>query len=138
MEPRVAPPLSLHRTLTMSSFLPLFAQTTAATQGSSGMWVMVIQFGAIFAIFYFLMIRPQQKQRKTHEANLLALHKGDEIVTAGGLVGEVVHIKEGMKDGGAAKTLDDRVTIKTGESRVVVERGRIAKVLGSNPSEAKD
>lgn len=122
----------------MHSFVPLFAQTTAAIPGGSGMWVMVIQFGAIFAIFYFLMIRPQQKQRKLHEANLLALHKGDEIVTAGGLVGEVVHLKEGMKDGAAAKTLDDRVTIKTGESRVVVERGRIAKVLGSNPSEAKD
>ncbi|MBI1809920.1 MAG: preprotein translocase subunit YajC [Gemmatimonadetes bacterium] len=121
----------------MHSFLPVYAQAAAA-QGSSGMWVMVIQFGAIFAIFYFLMIRPQQKQRKTHEANLLGLRKGDEIVTSGGLVGEVVHIKEGVKDGTPAKTLDDRVTIKTGEARVVVERGRIAKVLGSNPSEAKD
>jgi preprotein translocase subunit YajC len=122
----------------MHSFLPVFAQAAAAQSGSSGMYVMVIQFGAIFAIFYFLMIRPQQKQKKTHEANLLALRKGDEIVTAGGLVGEVVHIKEGMKDGSSAKTLDDRVTIKTGESRVVVERGRIAKVFGSNPSEVKD
>ncbi len=119
----------------MHSFLPVYAQAAAA-QGSGGMWVMVIQFGAIFAIFYFLMIRPQQKQRKSHEEALLALRKGDQIVTAGGLVGEVIHIKEGSKDGTPTGTLDDRVTIKTGESRVIVERGRIAKVLGANPSEA--
>jgi len=121
----------------MHSFLPVYAQVAAAGQ-NSGTMLMVIQFGAIFAIFYFLMIRPQQKQRKTHEQNLLALRKGDEIVTAGGIVAEVVHIKEGMKDGNPEKTLDDRVTIRSGESRLVVERGRIAKVMGSNPSEVKD
>ena len=122
----------------MHAFLPIFAQAAAAQAGNSGMYVMLVQFGAIFAIFYFLMIRPQQKQRKQHEAALLGLHKGDEIVTAGGLVGEVVHIKEGMKDGNSAKSLDDRITIRTGESKVIVERGRFANVLGSNPSEAKD
>jgi preprotein translocase subunit YajC len=83
------------------------------------------------------MIRPQQQQRKKHEQALLDLKKGDEIVTAGGIVGEVVHIKEGLKDGQPAKTLDDRVTIRTGESKVVVERGRIAKVLGTNGSDTK-
>jgi len=101
----------------------------AASQGAGSIAPLIFQFGAIFAIFYFLMIRPQQKQRKAHEASIMALKKGDEIVTSGGLVGEVVHIKEGLKDGKPASTADDRVTIKTGESRVVVERGRIAKVF---------
>jgi preprotein translocase subunit YajC len=83
----------------------------------------------IFFIFYFIVFRPQAKQRKQLEASLMALKKGDEVVTAGGLVAEVVHIKEGIKDGQPARTLEDRVTIKSGESRLVVERGRIARVI---------
>jgi preprotein translocase subunit YajC len=119
----------------MSPFHVLFAQVAGAGNGS--LIPLLFQFAVIGLIFYFLMIRPQQQQRKKHEQALLDLKKGDEIVTAGGIVGEVVHIKEGLKDGQPAKTLDDRVTIRTGESKVVIERGRIAKVLGSNGSDAK-
>ena len=50
-------------------------------------------------------------------------------MTAGGLGGEVLQIKEGIKDGQPVKTPEDRVTIRSGESKLVVERGRIAKVL---------
>ncbi len=48
----------------------------------------------LFAIFYFLIIRPQQKQQKEHAAMLEALTKGDNIVTAGGLLVEVVKVEE--------------------------------------------
>jgi len=48
----------------------------------------------LFAIFYFLIIRPQQKQQKEHAAMLSALTKGDKIVTAGGLMAEVVKVEE--------------------------------------------
>lgn len=48
----------------------------------------------LFAIFYFLIIRPQQKQQKEHAAMLEALTKGDKIVTAGGLLVEVVKVEE--------------------------------------------
>ena len=113
----------------MTSSLPVVPLIQASAQGAGSFAPLIFQFGAIFAIFYFLMIRPQQKQRKEHEAAIMALKKGDEVVTSGGLVGEVVHIKEGLKNGQPAATVDDRVTIKTGESRVVVERGRIAKVM---------
>jgi len=44
----------------------------------------------------------------------------------------VVHIKEATKDGAPVKGMDDQVTIKSGESRLVVERGRIAKILGTS------
>jgi preprotein translocase subunit YajC len=98
---------------------------------------LIFNVAIIFAIWYFLVIRPQQKQRRSHEAALMALHKGHEVVTTGGLVGEVVHIKETLKDGQAVKTLDDRVTIKSGESKVVVERGRIAKVTTPSGGETK-
>ncbi len=48
----------------------------------------------LFAIFYFLIIKPQQKQQKEHAAMLEALTKGDNIVTTGGLLAEVVKVEE--------------------------------------------
>lgn len=102
----------------------------AATGGGSLM-PFLVQFVLIIAIIYFIMVRPQQKQRRQHEEALKGLKRGDEIVTSGGIVGEVVHIRETSKDGGANR-LDDRVTIKSAESRLVVERGRIAKILGKS------
>ena len=108
----------------------------AAPRATNPMLPLLIQMGAIFAIFYFLMIRPQQKQRRMHEDRLRNLRKGDSVVTAGGLVGEVVHIKELSGGEEAKKSMEDHVTIKTGESRVIVERGRIARVAGSTTSGA--
>jgi preprotein translocase subunit YajC len=112
--------------------LPLLLQAAPAApqSGGSSLAPFLFQLAAIFAIFYFLMIRPQQKQRKKHEADIMAIKKGDRIVTAGGIVGEVLHIKEGMKDGNPAPTMADHITIKSGESRLVVTRGRIAAVGG--------
>ena len=84
-------------------------------------------YGAIFAIFYFILIRPQSSQRKKHDELVRNLKKGDEIVTNGGLVGEVLFIKE---KGGEDTTsgMEDRVTIKSGDTRVIIERGRIARI----------
>lgn len=48
----------------------------------------------LFAIFYFLIIRPQQKQQKEHNAMLESLAKGDKIVTSGGLIVEIVKVEE--------------------------------------------
>ena len=48
----------------------------------------------LFAIFYFLVIRPQQKQQKAHAAMLAALEKGDKIITSGGLICEVIKPEE--------------------------------------------
>ena len=86
----------------------------------------IFMYGAIFAIFYFILIRPQSMQRKKHDELVRGLKKGDEIVTNGGLVGEVVFIKEMGDDKTAG--MEDRVTIKTGDTRVVIERGRIARI----------
>ncbi|HEU4989809.1 MAG TPA: preprotein translocase subunit YajC [Gemmatimonadaceae bacterium] len=103
-----------------------------APGGQSSLAPFLLQLGLIVAIFYFLLIRPQQKQRRQHEQSLANLKKGDEIVTAGGIVGEVVHIKETLQDDGTTKaTMDDRVTIKSGDTRVIVERGRISKITAA-------
>jgi preprotein translocase subunit YajC len=84
-------------------------------------------YGAIFAIFYFILLRPQSQQRKKHDELVRSLKKGDEIVTSGGLIGEVLFIKEKGGDDKSAG-LEDRVTIKSGETRVIIERGRIARI----------
>ena len=95
----------------------------------------IIQMAAIAAIFYFLMIRPQQKAKKQHEERLRNLRKGDAVITAGGLVGEVVHIKESPTSEGPQKSMDDHITIRTGDTRVVVVRRRIEAVGGAGSGE---
>lgn len=95
----------------------------------------LIQLAAIFGIFYFLLIRPQQKQKQKHEEALRAIKRGDQIVTAGGIVGEVIHVKETVAaEGKTARPLEDHITIKSAESRLVVERGRIARIIGVSTS----
>jgi preprotein translocase subunit YajC len=113
----------------MTSAMPALNLLALQTGGGSSLLPFLIQVVAIFAIFYFLLIRPQQKQRRQHEQALQNIKRGDEIVTAGGLVGEIVHIKEAVVDGAPKKTMEDRVTVRSGEARVIVERGRIAKVV---------
>ena len=123
-------------TLPTSSLALLLAQAAPSGGGvAPGLSQLIIQFGLIIAIIYFIMIRPQQRQRRKHEELLGQLKRGDEVVTAGGIIGEVIHIKEMTTEGGKTKA-DDRITIKSGESRLVVERGRIARINGSAPSAA--
>lgn len=114
--------------------LTLLLQGAAPASGGS-MAPLAFEFGAIILIFYVFMWMPQKKQRRQHEEALKGIKRGDEVVTAGGIVGEVIHIRETSKDGGANR-LDDRVTIKSGESRLIVERGRIAKVIGASSAAA--
>jgi preprotein translocase subunit YajC len=105
----------------------IFAQAAASGPSPIGSLFM---FGSIFAIFYFLVIRPQGKQRKEHEAKVMGIKKGDQVITAGGVVGEVIHIAMGSKDGAATATLTDHITIKSGDSKLIVVRSRIASVGG--------
>ncbi|HET7371865.1 MAG TPA: preprotein translocase subunit YajC [Gemmatimonadaceae bacterium] len=119
--------------MTTSTPLALILAQAGGGAGGSSLMPFLIQFVLIIAIIYFIMVRPQQKQRQKHEESLKALKRGDEVVTTGGIIGEVVHIRETSKDGGANR-LDDRVTIRSGESKLVVERGRIAKIVGTTQS----
>ena len=114
--------------------LPFALAILQAAPGSS-FGPLIFEIAAFAAIFYFIVMRPQQKQWREHESSLKSLKKGDEIVTSGGIIGEVIHIKEATKDGGANR-MDDRVTIKSGESRLVVERGRIARIIGASNAPA--
>jgi preprotein translocase subunit YajC len=83
---------------------------------SAGLSMLLLQIGGIALVFFFLILRPQQQARKKHEELLKNLKKGDEVVTMGGIVGKVKELKE------------DRVTIESGSSSLVVERARIVRV----------
>jgi preprotein translocase subunit YajC len=113
----------------MTALFALAVVQASPVGGRSSLLPFVFQVVAIFAIFYFVMIRPQQKQRKDHEERLRNLKRGDEVVTSGGIIGKVLHISETARDGKSGATMDDRITIKSDESRLIVERGRIARVL---------
>lgn len=72
---------------------PAFAQSAGAAGSSTGSLVIFgLQMAALFAVFYFLMIRPQQKRAKEHRERVNAMKKGDSIVTAGGLVAKVSRV----------------------------------------------
>ena len=99
----------------------------------------IIQIAAIFGIFYFLLIRPQQKQKRQHEEALRNIKRGDQVVTTGGIIGEVVHVRETVNaDGTTARPMEDQVTIKSAESRFIVERGRIAKIISGAGAATKE
>jgi preprotein translocase subunit YajC len=107
--------------MTASLLALLFAPSG---QAGGGLSVLLFQVALIFGIFYFLIIRPQRRQKEQHEKLLAGLQKGDQIVTSGGIVGEVVHLKE------------NEVTIRSGESKLVVLRPNIANVV-SRPGAEK-
>jgi preprotein translocase subunit YajC len=89
----------------------------------------LFMYVAFAAIFYFILWRPQAQQRKRHEQLIQSLKRGDEIVTSGGIVGRVVHIQEAAP---GKPGMEDRVTIESDRSRLVVERGRIARVVATS------
>ena len=107
--------------MTPTTLFLLFAPT--GQPGGRGLGIFLFQMAAFIAIIYFLLIRPKVQQEKRHREQIAQVKRGDEIVTVGGLVGEVVHIK------------DDRLTVKSGESRVVVQRDRIAEVRSPSAAE---
>jgi preprotein translocase subunit YajC len=81
----------------------------------------------IFLIFYFLLIRPQQKRQKEQEAMLKAISKGDRVVTTGGLHGEVIGTAEDVL------TLD--IGTQKGQLKVKVERSRVERKIEKGGSE---
>jgi preprotein translocase subunit YajC len=101
----------------------LFLFAPSGQAGGASMFVFMFQMVAIIAIFYFLIIRPRSQQEKRHKERLQQIKRGDEIVTTGGIVGSVIHVK------------DDRLTIKSGESRLIIQRDRVTDILGDQPSD---
>ena len=93
---------------------PAFAQVAGSAAGTgpgagfAGL-LGIAPYVAIFAIFYFLMIRPQQQRAKAHRAMIDAVKKGDEVVTGGGIIGKVVRVMDGEVEIDAGNNVKFRV-----------------------------
>ncbi|MFH0800512.1 MAG: preprotein translocase subunit YajC [Pseudomonadota bacterium] len=84
--------------LGLTAVLAMAASPGGGAGGSQqgNMLTSLVPLAVIFAIFYFLMIRPQQKQQKKHREMLSTIKKGDRVVTRGGLIGTVYGIAENI------------------------------------------
>jgi preprotein translocase subunit YajC len=90
-------------------------------------WQTLAPFVLMFAIFYFLLIRPQQKKQKQRTSMLSALKKGDKIVTVGGLHGTIEEIA------------DDTVVVKVNDvTKLTFDRASVNNVTAARPIELKD
>ncbi len=94
--------------------------------GSGNVIANFLPFILMLAVFYFLLIRPQQKRAKEHKAMLAALKRGDKVVTSGGLHGVI------------SEAHDDVVVVDLGQTKVTVGRAFIAGVVGAKPQAPVD
>ena len=97
---------------------PAYAQAAASPAGGAAAFAQFIPLLLVFAIMYFLILRPQQKKMSQHRAMVAALKKGDQVITQGGLIGKVVGVREDELDVELAQGV-----------RVRVVRSSIAQVV---------
>ena len=101
----------------------MFAVAAAPSTGTS-FFIQTIPLVLVFVIFWFLMIRPQQRRAKEHQAQIAAVKKGDRVVTGGGLIGKVI------------KVGDSEVEVELGPNmRVMVVKSTLTQV--GTPATAK-
>ncbi len=104
-----------------------FAQTAGAAAPQPDLIGMLMPIALIFLVFYFLLIRPQQKRLKEHQDMVGNLRRGDKVVTAGGIIGTVSRLQG-----------DEELQIEISDGvRIRVRRNSITEVL-SKPQPAND
>ena len=103
------------------------AAPAGQSSGTAGILVGILPWLLIFAIFYILMIRPQQQRVKQHQASISAVKKGDEVITGGGIRGRVT------------KVSDDEAEVEIAQGvKIRVIKSTISQVLTPNTSPAND
>jgi len=98
---------------------PAFAQSAGA--GGPGALAQLLPFLLIFVVFYFLLIRPQQKRAKEHRQLVNSLKKGDQVITSGGISGKVI------------KAVDEKDTVE-----VEIASGVVVNVVRAMIAEVRD
>ncbi len=101
---------------------PAYAQDMG---GAGGVVMQLLPLILIFVVFYFLLIRPQQRKMKEHRQMLTELKRGDRVVTAGGIVAEIKKVAEGSDEIEAEIAPNVRVTLV---------RGTITSVIRPQPA----
>ncbi|ALJ37169.1 preprotein translocase subunit YajC [Azospirillum brasilense] len=106
-----------------------YAQTAAPAAGGADMIVQFLPLILIFVVFYFLLIRPQQKKMKEHKGMLESIRRGDRVVTGGGIIGTVTKVGP-----------EDELQVEIAENvRVRVMRSTVNLVLSkSEPAKSAD
>ena len=111
----------------MTNSTLLMQQTGAASDGTTQLLLGIAPWLLIFVVFYLLMIRPQQRRAKEHQAAINAVKKGDDVITAGGIRGRVTKVSDE----------DAEVEIATGV-KVRVIKSTLSQVLSPNAKPAND
>ena len=96
----------------LPAIVPLQAETSSSPFG------MLVPMAAIFLIFYFLLIRPQQKRQRKQESMLKGIEKGDSVVTAGGLHGKVTGVTDDVLTVDVGGVKGDRMRLKIDRARI--------------------
>jgi preprotein translocase subunit YajC len=100
---------------------------TGATGGMEGMLGTLVPMVLIFIVFWFLLIRPQQKKAKEHRAMVQALKRGDRVVTNGGIYGQVTHVA------------DDHLMVEIADGvKIKLDRGAVSAIPGKPEPVKKD
>jgi preprotein translocase subunit YajC len=113
--------------LSLNHFLVNLAQ--AASSGGGNPMMQFVPLVAIFAIFYFLVLRPQSKKAKEHQSMLSELKKGDEVVTQGGIIGKI----SGITDAELTLQVQEGVRIRVTRASV---QGRYGAAAAKTESKA--
>jgi preprotein translocase subunit YajC len=102
----------------MNSLIPDAMAQTAGGAGAGSSATPLIMMAVFVVIFYFLLIRPQQKKQKEHQAMLSKIAAGDEVVTAGGILGKVIEVG------------DNFLTLEIAENvRIKVQRFQVTSLV---------
>ena len=99
--------------------------TGTATEQSTfdSLWPMLVFLVVIFAMFYFVMIRPQRKRQKEQQAMMEALQKGDRVITAGGIYGTV----ESVREDSVIIKVESGATMRVNKGSVAIRRDETSK-----------
>ena len=110
----------------MSFFISDAVAQTAQTGQQAGLFEAIFPFAILFVVFYFLLIRPQQKRAKEHQQMTNGLGKGDEVTTQGGLYGRIVEAGNDHVE----LQLADNVQVKVQRAAItaVMPKGTIKKL----------
>jgi len=99
-----------------------FPQAPAGTEGENGgltgIWPMLAFLAVLFALMYFVMIRPQRKRQQEQQTLLQELRRGDRVITAGGIYGQI----ESLSDESVVLKVESGTTIRVARSSVVGRR----------------
>jgi preprotein translocase subunit YajC len=113
------------------------AWAQGAGGGGGDMFTSFLPLILIFAVFYFLLIRPQQKKLKAHQAMIGALHRGDKIITGGGLYGSVTKV---LNDAEVMVEIAEGVRVKVARSTIstVTTPSNAGRAKSAGPAPAND